>query len=382
MTAKSMERLCVLALAAAAMGFTGGCSASLPTAAQQQKILVDARAVLRQSAEDHDAATRANAMEAIAQVMGAGGGPILKSGLDDPEPMVRFAAAMALGDVAFKPALPNLQEKAKMQVGERDRRTYCAIIYAMYRLGDLSRVGDLADLLTDREAAVRANAAMVMGKIGDASGIGPIKTVMVDERDEGAKYAMYEALATLGDASSQALLEAYARGPYLDLRMASIPALTHEKSVKNMQILHELQSSTQPPRVRVMAAMELARLGEVNSEGYNLCSRCVRNPRQETDRGSGGDQSTPVEVSSLQRLAAMALGLMGNPAAITSLEPLLGAPEGPVRVAAAMSIIRLCGPEAAEPAPRTPAPVAAPATEEAPEEPARGSRLQSAGPKD
>ncbi len=372
---------------AAATAALAGCNPQ-PSDSEMRQLVVDARTVLREAADDKDAVTRANALEAMVQVMGTQAGPMLKQALEDPNAIVRFSAAMALGDIAYKPAEPTLAEKAKLKVGERDKRVYAAIIYALYRMGNLSHTGDLADLLQDREAGVRSNAAMVMGKIGDPSAIGPLKTVLVDERDENTKYSLYEALGALGDAASQSLLESYTRGPYLDLRLASIPALGREASPRNMQILHELLSSRNSPRVRVLAATVLARLGEVTLESYRICAISARNPRKEMESAAGTDNTaSELDVYSLQRLAAIGLGYMKNPGAVRFLQPLLTSPDGPVRVAAAMSVIRLAG-ESAGAAPAAPAASAQPAAppkasdSETPGPAPKGPKLQSSGAKD
>lgn len=302
---------------------------------------IDAKTTLRQDADRANPSTKVFVMEAMAQVMGYEAGGVFKQALGEDSENVRFAAAMAIGDVKYSPAKSILTTKAGMYTGERDKRVYCAVLYALFRLGETSQLSDLADLLQDAEPSVRAVAAQVMGKIGEPSATGPLKIVLNDERDEGAKYNMIEALAMLGDSASQALLESYAKGFYLDLRLAAIPAMSREYSMNAVLVLRELLHPRQPPRVRVTAAGALAGLGEFNEDGYRLCIAAASRPESFVDTGGGGRLFGGIEVASLQRLAVMSLGWMKQKKAVDTLHPLLKSGDGGVRVAAAMSIMRL-----------------------------------------
>ncbi|HUT57918.1 MAG TPA: HEAT repeat domain-containing protein [Phycisphaerae bacterium] len=303
---------------------------------------IDAKTTLRQDADKADPGTKVFVMEAMAEVMGYEAGGVFKQALNEDNENVRFAAAMAIGDVKYEPAKPLLLAKATMYTGERDKRVYCAVLYALFRLGDTSRLSDLADLLQDPEPSVRAVAAQVMGKIGEPSAVGPLKTILADERDEGAKYNMIEALAVLGDSGSQALLESYAKGFYLDLRLAAVPAMAREYSLNAVLVLRELLDIKHPPRVRVMAAGALAELGEVSDDGYRLSVAAASRPGSFVDTGADDRRLiVGIEVASLQRLAAISLGWMKRKQAVDVLHPLLSSGDGGVRVAAAMSIMRL-----------------------------------------
>ena len=65
---------------------------------------VDARTTLLQAAISENSVTRANAMEAIGLTLGPSSGGILLQALDDENVNVRFAAAMAIGDMGYPPA--------------------------------------------------------------------------------------------------------------------------------------------------------------------------------------------------------------------------------------------------------------------------------------
>jgi HEAT repeat protein len=309
---------------------------------------IDARTVLRQAAEDSgDEEARLAAMHAMSEVMPADAGGVLKQALDDPKERVRFPAAMAIGDIRYAPALPVLQEKARMYTGERDKRVYCAVLYALHRLGDDTRMGDLAQFLFDGDEEVRAFAAQVMGKVGNPTAVPLLKNALMDEKKEKPKYNITEAMALLGDAGAQARLEAFARGGFEDIQiqLEAIPALGREYSPNTMAILQDLmEEGHKSPQVRVRAAGVMARLGQVTDEAYDLCARAAAHPdrfqiEQVTpDRTLAGSQ-----VASLEQLAAISLGWMNRPDTLCVLHPLLRSPKALTRVAAAMSILRLGG---------------------------------------
>ena len=340
---------------------------------------MDAKEALRQAAEDTDPVTRRAAMEAIGAVLGESGGGLLKQGLNDPnDEGVRFSAAMALGEVRYLPALPILREKAEMYTGERDKRVYCAVLYALYRMDDVSHLGDLAGMLIDeRDPDVRAFAAQVFGKIGNPAAVSLLKKAQAVETSDRAKYNMTEALALLNDPPAEVLMESYARGYYIDLQLEAIPVLARQYSPDTVAILRELMELRFPTRVRVRAAGALARLGQPSPEAYTLCAEAARSPAKfPLDREPKDVVAAGEGVASLQTLAAISLGWMGRQDALEVLTPLLHSPSGTVRVAAAMSVIRLLPDRRPAPVVRPAAPVNRPAA------PPRPTSLESSGAKD
>jgi len=331
---------------------------------------IDARNVLRQAAEDDDRFTRAKTLEAMVAVMPKESGPHFLEALTDPEPNVRFAAAVAVAETKYAAAKDQLLKLARYKAddAEPDRRVYAGVIYALYRLGNTDYTTDLAKLLFDKESQVRGNAAMVMGRMGEPSGIGPLKALLVEERDVAVRLQGLESLAMLGDERSIMMLEASARKPFPAEKLVAIRSLGWFKSRRAIFVLQELlKSESQPPRARVLAAGSLARIGEFEEHGYELCLTSAREPRQVMIAATGETyKPLDADVISLQRLAVISLGHMGRPAAIDVIHPLLRDSDGGVRVAAAMSILQLLAeiypePEKsvrAEPAPAGKAPQA------------------------
>jgi HEAT repeat protein len=329
-------------LALAAVAALAGCASPPPVDLAQ--MYTDARATLDRGLADADPFTRSHTIEALADTVGLHAGQSYEQALADPSPLVRFAAAMAIGDTRYAPAKTRLLRMAEDKELEPDRRVMPAVVYALYRLDDTTYASQLYNLLFDPEREVRANAALAMGKMQEPSAIGPLKTRMNDEQDPLVKLQIIESLALLGDAVSSLSLEAYTKKTlFMDERLVAIPAMARVRSTTAGPVLVELlQSRRQAPRVRVAAAGALGMLGQSNPTGYALCLAAVNDPRRVLDEAYGGRRpGSDLEVSSLQRLAAISLGWLGNQDAVTDLHRLLDNPDGAIRAAAAMSILRL-----------------------------------------
>jgi hypothetical protein len=272
---------------------------------------------------------------------------------------------------------------AEDKQAEPDRRVYCAVIYALHRLGNDQYTPALGELLFDPEAEVRASAAMAMGKMGEPSAVGPLKALLSDEQEDMVKLQVRESLAILGDTRSQHLLEAFTKRYFLDLRLASVSALLQAGSPRAGVVLKQMFAREKSPRAKAAAAGALAQLGHIDEEAYGFCLRAVDSPRQVLREAFGpGREIADVEVASLQQLAALSLGDMRKDMAVSALHPLLESPNGTVRVAAALSILKLTG---GMPEPESPAPAVqaeAPESPMSPTPPPMRPKLHISGPKD
>jgi len=313
---------------------------------------IDARTMLIRAGDDADPVTRTHAIEALDKTLGAQAGGVFKQGLSDPNPLVQYAAAMAVGDTKYAPAKGVLVEMAK-KAGP-DKRVYSAVLYALHELGDDTRTGDLQRLLFHREKEVRASAAAVMGKMGEPSAIGLLKDLLFNERDPGVKFQVTESLAMLGDEASTQRIEAYTKGYFVDLRLVAIPAVGRLNLKHGPYILQDLLKDKHP-RVRVAAASALAKIGKTDEASYQYCVRALEQPRKVFDEATKGKRKvSDIEISSLQGLAAQALGRMYHYEAVDVLHPFLSSRDGRVRVAAAMSILKLLTDAAPPPTRKTP----------------------------
>lgn len=306
---------------------------------------VDARTVLLQSVHSNNPLTRMHAIEAIARTMGAKEGRVLMQGLNDPVVGVRYAAAMAVGDVTCRSAIPRLVEIVENP--KSDQRVVAAAVYALHRMGDNRYTGQLAILLHSELDEGRSAAATVMGKMTETSAIGPLKSMLADEKAPAVRLAIVEALARLGDKRSQQMLESFSKQYFLDLRLAVVPTIGELRVAGASRILRQLLgNSKNPPRVRVAAVGALGTLGVHVKDAEKYARQALENPDGLLRDFYGQKHAvTDVERSSLRQIAAMALGKIGNDQIIPVLQLFLEDQDSAVRVAAAMAILQLLSPQ-------------------------------------
>ncbi|OPX23358.1 MAG: hypothetical protein B1H04_03780 [Planctomycetales bacterium 4484_123] len=341
---------------------------------------VDARWVLLQAAEDPDPRVRTNALEALAVTEGKAVGAIFVQSLKDDRVPVVAAAAMAIGECRYAPALPELVRLA------RDPKTppklLCALIYALHRLGNDEFTNALGGLLHHRDKFVRAEAARIMGKMGVPSAVGPLKSVQRDDYEVVVRLNVAEALAVLGDERSIGLLEAFTKSQFLEDRLIAVAALGKLRHARSVYVLKRLlKQSAQDPIVRVAAAGCLAELGE--DDGRECLLKAVKDPRAvlRKARGSKANIRT-AEITTLQTLAVLGLEKLGEVQAVDIVYPLLRSKRGPVRVAAARTILRLLARYRPAGAPPRRARRGSPPATQPTSGPARRPRLHTSGAKD
>ena len=341
---------------------------------------VDARWVLLQAAEDPDPQVRTHALEALAVTEGKAVGAVFVQSLKDDRVPVVAAAAMAIGECRYAPALPELVKLARNP--KTPPKLMCALIYALHRLGNDEFTNTLGALLHHRDKFVRAEAARIMGKMGVPSAVGPLKSLQRDDFEVVVRLNVAEALAMLGDKRSLGLLEAFTKSQFLEDRLIAVAALGKLRHARSVYVLQRLvREADQDPIVRVAAAGSLAELGR--SEGKEYLLKALRDPEGVLRKARGkGAEIRKTEVVTLQTLAILGLEKLGDVLAVDLVHPLLSSKQGAVRVAAARAILRLLAryrPRGEVPAP---AESGAPAAVGPASRPARRPTLHISGAKD
>ena len=348
-----MTELAKVAVLGAVILVAVGCAPSEPAmVTDPNRARVDAEWTLRTAADDRDAETRMNALEALSQVAGDKAGRIYMQGLSDPAEGVRFVAAIAVGETKYAPAKAKLIQMASddPKVGEPDRRVYAAVLYALYELKEKSYARGLAKLLRDDLWQVRDSAALVLGKMGNPISINLLKLQLGAEMNNLVKVRIVESLAMLGDTHSLMVLASYTQENSLDQTLIAIDAMantsTNTRESGFARTLGYLTQPNHPPRVRIRAAGALAQLGHFDKGAYDYVRTALADPELVLqDAYKGQVTITPLEAKLTQELAAKSLGLMGQLSAIDALTPVLKDSFGPLRVSAARSILQLLPPQ-------------------------------------
>ena len=344
MTSKRLTRRGGIATMLAIAAIMSGCDWTVePTPVlplDPTRAAIRSRAVLMAALADEDPITRTNALEAVSNTIGEEAGAHFIEALDDSEPMVQFAAAMVIGDRQYAPAKERLEQL--MANPQTDPVTQCALIYALHQLGETRYNQRLGAFLHDPDKTLRANVVMVMGKIGHPSAIEPIKAIWADEKDLGVEVGIVESLATLGDGVAAQQLEGFCRMQRMvSVQLPAIRAVARLAPPDVDRILLDRLQKDPSPRVKVAAAGGLARVGVDEEDGYALCINALRHPKELLAEAYPDIEIPQAYINSLRQLACISLGWYGRTEAVTHLYPMLDDPDGPVRIAAAMSILRL-----------------------------------------
>jgi len=328
-----------LLIAAACAGcMDGGADTMVTDAATVRQA---AETTLYRAAASRNGALRAQAMESLADAQDPSAGEVLLRGLDDPDPeavAVRFVAAMGIGDIAYAPATEKLGQMATSDTTNPNVR--CGVIYALHRLGDNSHMSKLGPLLYNRSPEVRANAALVMGRIGLTAAIQPLNSRLTMEREPGVRLQLAESLASLGEQRSYGVLANYARIGEPHERLAAVQALGRTKSLRAKGTVLYAIGSHQPPPLRLVAAGSLAQMDD--DRGFSLAVKAARDPKEFTQQSYKKKITvSAAQMQQMQSLAARALAEMDKRGSVDVLAGLLDNPNPTVRVSAARAILIL-----------------------------------------
>jgi len=277
---------------------------------------------------------RAQAMEAAAHVLGDEGVLLLREGLKDTHPAVRFAACMGLGELADVDAKPAVQPL----VHDPDGSVRVAAYFALERMGDLShRVAWRDALLSNPEPVVRRNAALALGRLHDKHVIPLLRKALADDPDDGVRLQALEALAFLGDdyAINRFLVDAYGgmgfKQPFALLTLGHVPG---------ERVLSALRTRLKHApylEARLAAARSLGMQGY--DEGYALALKSLS--WDEPDRNVPNDPPE-TQIMRVRSMAALALGDIGRREALGPLHQAMETEMDPrVRLAAATAIVRI-----------------------------------------
>ncbi|HEX2971518.1 MAG TPA: HEAT repeat domain-containing protein [Tepidisphaeraceae bacterium] len=283
----------------------------------RESLRTTAKETLQTAATSRDPLIRMHALEAIKDSMGAAGAKEILAALRDPEPTVRFAAAMAAGELRLVHAMPTLQKLLK---NDQNPHVQMGVVFAMHRLGETQYSVKLEEALKSRQPDVRADAAFVLGRLGEKSAVKILRPALRDAAVETRLQAA-EAMWRLGDEEGLKYLVASSISGHPAHQMVGILGLA---GPRDTNVIEHVRTGLNSDYIEValVSARALGLLG--SDEAYAKAVEATR--------------STDIR----QRyLAALALGAIARADAQDVLEPMLNDAEADVRVAAAAAILEL-----------------------------------------
>ena len=297
-----------------------------------------ALAILQVQAHAGSPEARANCIEAVQVSHDPRARDIIEQGLHDSEWVVRFAAAMSAGQAQAAVVRPVLNT---LVTTDPNLSVRVGCVYALRRLGDETHMNDLAATLESADPAVRANTALVLGKMRDNSAIALLQRHRNDD-DVRVRFEITTALARLGDAQAQKVVASesvnkYAEDQFSAMEVcADLPAdLPDQVAVSPLLLgLSDVPAKVPPDMAaqteflttcrQLVAARSLAKMKYNNLRAAELAitNRSNADPR-------------------LRALAALALGDMLSSREAVTMDQMLDDPDEGVRRAAAAAVVNI-----------------------------------------
>jgi hypothetical protein len=287
--------------------------------------------LLLQASRSENPLLRANALEALQhapQVAEA----VVRRGLVDDNRGVRFVAAMTIGRLNMK----HLSHLLEPLLEDESESVRAAAMFGMKQCGYNVDLNPLATFLSTGDAEVKANAALVLGEIGDPSAIpllrsalgkglqmaSPIRARIVD-------LQIAEAIVKLGDLSQIEGIRAALFSPVEQGELTALAALicgrVHDEG--SLPTLLDLATTKgdrrQPPEIRLAATMAIAQI-DPNRAPIDVPLSFIKSASPE-----------------LRSQAALTLGYIGGPEAEESAYSLLSDDNPLVQLASAGAILNM-----------------------------------------
>lgn len=286
--------------------------------------------LLAQASFGSDPMLRANAIEGLQQAPDKIEA-VARAGLTDENLGVRFAAAMTIGKLKLADSTvfvdPLLKDPSKI--------VRAAAIYALRRNNVQADPTPLASMLDSDKATERAQAAFILGELGDGSAIALLRSsarrsspLASPIEDRLVRLQIAEALVKLGDLEAIETIRASlfpSRPEDLELTALAVQIIGNVDDRRSLDQLIYLTGRTGqnrlPAEIRLAAAQSLAKLG--NRRGAFIADEY----RQDAN-------------PAIRAQSAFVLGATDDPANLEKLDLLMSDPVGFVQVAAAAAALQ------------------------------------------
>jgi HEAT repeat protein len=280
------------------------------------QLVMDARHELAQDLHAPDAETRIHAIEGVSLSNSEEFVADIIRGLSDGEPMVRYAAALSIGQLRLADAHAALLAIAD----DRDEKVRVVVRYALHRLGDVRLSHQLERMSQDPDPAVRGSTALVLGLLGEPSALKILRLLRLDPNPAVRQQAS-ASMWLLHDEDGLADLVGLSISKYPDDEMIGLMGIAAPRDTRVRQYVRNGLTADWP-EVALVAARAMGMLG--SDEGYGIAMEGARN----SDKRQ-------------RLLAAFAFGDIGRNDAQDQLRKLLHDADPSVRIAAATAVLEL-----------------------------------------
>ena len=307
----------------------GGCGAALtpnPSAPEPGKLRQQAVNIMRTALASDDPLIRCQAIETVAATETLALMPQIHKLLKNDYVLVRFAAALAIGDMRYPPARRSL-----MMLREKgDERSRLAAAYALLRLGYDNNWPQITQALQSSDQSLRANAVMVLSKLEGERALNMLYWAKdADDSDITVRLQAAEGIAKLGDKRIYSKLWTLLISKYIENKIIGICAMADLGTEDSKDAIITMLGDD-VPEIRLTAAGQLGKLG------YDLGEPEVLTVLRERSY-AGAEEPAQIRIKTL---AAMAIGYIGTDALKAYLPELLSDNNPSVRLAAANAVFQ------------------------------------------
>jgi len=298
-----------------------------PGAVSVDDLVPVATQIIQEGLADENPYVRVNAIEVVATTRRIKLMPDVRRLLeDDFVPPVRFAAALAVGDMEYRLA----ERSIKPLLEDEDENIRIAAAYALGKLGSPSSFELIRKAIASNDQTVRANAALLLGKSGDKNAKKLLYIALRRrDSDDKVRFQAAEAIAMLGDEWIFPKLWAMVISTYADDRIIGIRAMGALGTPKARDVLiTKLDDDVLV--VRLVAAEQLGTLGDTTGEPEVL-DVFRKNLIAGLNEG---------EIEHVNMLTALAIGRVGTASLTRFLPRLLQDESKFVRIAAAKAVFQ------------------------------------------
>lgn len=299
-------------------------SSSALSSVAVQTLKPRAMEILRSSLKDENPYLRAPAVEVVVQTGQKEMMSEITQRMDDSTVAVRFAAIVAAGDMQCF----GCEQAVRKHLTSEDENIRLAAAYSLYKLNDVSSHAVLRQGLNHADSTVRANAALLLGKLGNKENIPLLYGLLKDQTaDDKVRIQAVESIARLKDVRIyRGKLWALMISEYADDRVMGILGMAELGTVDAKNAIATMLTDD-VPEIRLIAAEQLGRLGDTS--GHDEIAGYL-------DKLATLNQSDFGTVT-----AVRAIGRIGTPELIAYLPKALNSDSAIVRLTAAQSVLLL-----------------------------------------
>lgn len=322
-----------------------------------------AYAIIEAAGRDEQPRVRLAALEAAQHAPDAAT-TMAQTSLGDENPAVRFAALVTIGKLKLTRLAPAAADLMK----DENASVRAAAIFALKRCGQDVDLTPLAKMLGSNKSSTRANAAMLIGQLGDPDAIEmlremaaiPMPRVSPDERT-WIRLQFAEAMIRLDDNDAEVLgtIRAAVYSNLDDVRILAMQILG-EIGDKTVSVgLTHITTRDNPIQIKIAAARALAQMGVLRSadvlmDGTRYDAETLKDDLEDflDDNGAVDAQTQAIQTlledeklrtrvaAEIRAQAVVALAFVDTKASVRRMAELLEDSDPIVRVAAASAVLQ------------------------------------------